>query len=170
MSVETYNNRQAVVDLASSIGAKTIVEIGVRRGRLSILLAEIPTLKSLFLIDSWEKDEPLGRENLDPTKVKKNARAVKRWAKRDSRVRVLHMPSSEAARRLADGAVDFVYVDGDHSFEGVVADITDYTPKLRPGGIISGDDYDLPAVRKAVDSLVPNLQLIPNTRIWWAVK
>jgi predicted O-methyltransferase YrrM len=170
MSVETYNNRQAVVDLASSIGAKTIVEIGVRRGRLSILLAEIPTLKSLFLIDSWEKDEPLGRENLDPTKVKKNARAVKRWAKRDSRVRVLHMPSSEAARRLADGAVDFVYVDGDHSFEGVAADIADYTPKLRAGGIISGDDYNDPAVAGAVDRFIPNRQLIPNTRIWWAVK
>jgi predicted O-methyltransferase YrrM len=170
MSAETNRNRQAVVDLAIGAGATSVVEIGVRRGRLSILLAEIPTLKSLFLIDSWEKDEPLGRENLDPTKVKKNARAVKRWAKRDSRVRVLHMPSSEAARRLADGAVDFVYVDGDHSFEGVAADIADYTPKLRAGGIISGDDYNDPAVAGAVDRFIPNRQLIPNTRIWWAVK
>jgi predicted O-methyltransferase YrrM len=170
MSAETNRNRQAVVDLATSSGATSVVEIGVRRGRLSILLAEIPGLEQLFLIDSWEKDEPLGRENLDKTKVQKNARAVKRWAKPRRNVTVLHMPSSEAARKIADGSIDFIYVDGDHSFEGVTADIKDYTPKLRPGGIISGDDYDLPEVKMAVDRLIPNLQLIPNTRTWWAVK
>jgi predicted O-methyltransferase YrrM len=169
MSIETHANRQAVVDLASSIGAKTVVEIGVRRGRLSILLVQVPTLERLYLIDTWADDEPFNKNDPDKTKVKKNARSVKRWARSQPNVTVLHMSSSQAVEEFADGSIDFVYLDGDHSFAGVTSDIRHYVPKLRKGGIISGDDYNLPTVSKVVDELIPNRNLILNSRIWWAI-
>ena len=52
-----------------------------------------------------------------------------------------------------DGYFDFIYIDGDHSYEGVRQDIELYLPKLRKGGIIGGHDYsanEWPGVVKAI--------------------
>jgi hypothetical protein len=58
-----------------------------------------------------------------------------------------------------------VYIDGDHSYKGCVADLRAYYPKIRPGGIFSGHDYldgSLPegdfGVKKAVDEFVRRTQ------------
>jgi predicted O-methyltransferase YrrM len=34
-----------------------------------------------------------------------------------------------------------VWLDGDHSYEGVKADLEHLSRSLRPGGLIAGDDY-----------------------------
>jgi predicted O-methyltransferase YrrM len=164
MSIETGTNRQAVADLATEVGARTIVEIGVRRGRLSLLLAEVPTLVNLYLIDTWEPEEATTQNQ------HKNARSVKRWAKKNNKITVLHMPSAEAASKFRYGQIDFVYIDGDHSVEGVKADIKSYLPKVSHNGIISGDDYNLLEVRTAVRTLLPRHVVHTNGRFWWSHK
>jgi cephalosporin hydroxylase len=169
MSIATNDNRLAVVELATEVGARTIVEVGVRRGRLSVLLARVPTLVHLYLIDVWLPEEAT-TQNQD-----KNARSVKRWARNYSRkhklgITVMHMPSEKAAPKFSVCEIDFLYIDGDHSTEGVMADIKNYLPKVSIGGIISGDDYDLETVRVAVDKLLPNRQVHANGRLWWAYR
>jgi hypothetical protein len=47
--------------------------------------------------------------------------------------------------------LDFVYIDGDHSYEGVLRDIHAWTPHVRKGGIIAGHDYRWHEVRRAVE-------------------
>jgi predicted O-methyltransferase YrrM len=42
------------------------------------------------------------------------------------------------------GGVDFLYVDAGHYYEEVLADLEAWWPKLEVGGLICGDDYDLP--------------------------
>ena len=37
--------------------------------------------------------------------------------------------------------VDFVYLDGDHSYEGVKLDLQCWYPKLKEYGVMCGDDY-----------------------------
>jgi predicted O-methyltransferase YrrM len=171
MSIATNDNRLAVVALANDLGARTIAEVGVRRGRLSVLLAKnVPTLERLYLIDVWVPEEETTRDRQD-----KNARSVKRWArnysmKHDCKVTVLHMLSADAAKKFSYGELDFVYIDGDHSFKGVTADIESYYPKVSKHGVLSGDDYDLLEVRTAVDRLLPHRQVHANGRFWWAHK
>jgi predicted O-methyltransferase YrrM len=41
---------------------------------------------------------------------------------------------------LARGGVDFLFIDGDHSYAGVKADFEDYSPLVRPGGLIAFHD------------------------------
>jgi hypothetical protein len=62
-----------------------------------------------------------------------------------------------------DQLVDWVYVDGDHSYQGVMHDLTESLKILRPNGIILGDDYAAtspagggfkPEVKQAVDAFV----------------
>jgi predicted O-methyltransferase YrrM len=56
--------------------------------------------------------------------------------------------------------VDILYIDGDHSFDGVVSDWENYMNCVCSGGFVVFDDYyDLkhsPKVKKAVDFIVEN--------------
>ncbi|MBI3887091.1 MAG: class I SAM-dependent methyltransferase [Opitutae bacterium] len=45
---------------------------------------------------------------------------------------------SLAARR---GAIDLIFIDGDHSYEGCQADIEAWLPFLRPGGVAAFHDF-----------------------------
>jgi hypothetical protein len=48
--------------------------------------------------------------------------------------------------------LDFVFIDGDHSYSGVMGDLSTWTPLIREGGLIAGHDWtrSAPGVAKAV--------------------
>lgn len=50
------------------------------------------------------------------------------------------MALAEVKRWLAGETFDFLFIDGDHSYEGVKADYGTYGPLVRPGGIIAFHD------------------------------
>jgi SAM-dependent methyltransferase len=54
---------------------------------------------------------------------------------------VVREASPAAARHVPDGALDLVYIDGDHNYEPVKADLLAWLPKVRPGGWVAGHDY-----------------------------
>jgi predicted O-methyltransferase YrrM len=59
--------------------------------------------------------------------------------------------------------IDILFIDGDHSFQGVINDFTLYEGLVKKGGYIVFDDYNdaqhSPAVKPAVDSLIPLIEL-----------
>ena len=57
-----------------------------------------------------------------------------------------HDPATLATlRRTLDGRrIDFLFVDGDHSYEGVRRDFELYTPFVRSGGIVALHDIASP--------------------------
>ena len=84
----------------------------------------------------------------------------------DDVIKTLAMTSVEAAKFFKDGTLDCVFIDAVHDTESVTADILAWRPKVKPGGILSGDDYIAPwGVIKAVDELVPNRNIMGQT--WW---
>jgi hypothetical protein len=115
------------------------------------LLEQAPRLK-LFMVDSWQVGAPSNRKraesNTDPTR----------------RI-ILAVPSLEAVKHVPD--LDFVFIDADHSYPAVKADIAAWKPKVKVGGWLCGHDYDLRAVKRAVDGL-PNVELGQDTT--WFVK
>ena len=55
---------------------------------------------------------------------------------------VLHEErSARALRKLSDRYLDFVYIDADHSYEGVKKDITVAKRKIRDDGYLIFNDY-----------------------------
>jgi hypothetical protein len=174
MSSVTAAQRQACVDLAVAERAERIVEIGVYGGRLSRMLLGVPSLKMLYLVDSWEGSsenrQPPFFLTWNPKQMALLAEKVKTWAAGTPNVKVLHMCSIEAANLFDEASVDFVYVDGDHTHDGVRADIMGWMPKVRIGGVLCGDDYGMPSVRAAVDELLPQREIASNGRLWWARK
>ena len=47
----------------------------------------------------------------------------------------------DAVNRFEDNSLDFVYIDANHTEPFVTQDITEWSKKVRPGGVVSGHDY-----------------------------
>jgi len=75
-----------------------------------------------------------------------------------SHVHPMQLSSVQAAATFADGSQDVVFIDGDHTYDFVKADILAWMPKVKSGGWLCGHDYrpEDPGVIKAVDELLPN--------------
>lgn len=68
-----------------------------------------------------------------------------------TRVTIRRMKTTDAAKEVENGSLDFVFVDADHGYEGCKQDIVDWAPKVRSGGVVAGHDLDWPTVKRAVD-------------------
>ncbi len=66
----------------------------------------------------------------------------------------IRMRSIEAAAKFKDQSLSFVFIDANHLYAGINADIKAWMPKVKPGGLLGGHDYDValwPDVKRAVD-------------------
>lgn len=140
-------------------------EIGVWRGTFSSLILEVVRPRELDLIDPWKfiagagDTRAGGRAAVDQTAMDAVYEdVVRRFAKRPEVV--IHREMSvDAAPRFEPEYFDWVYIDGDHRYPYVRADLEAYLPLVRRGGFLTGDDYyhrpdqGLP-VKTAVDELV----------------
>lgn len=54
---------------------------------------------------------------------------------------IVRKGSVEVANYITDASLDFVYINGPHEFNPVMMDILHWTPKVRPGGIVSGHGF-----------------------------
>lgn len=81
-------------------------------------------------------------------------------------VTVHEMDSCRAADLFPNSAIDAAFIDGDHAYEGVAADVSAWLPKVMSGGIIAGHDYDYPDVRKAVHEFIPENKIETIGRCW----
>jgi predicted O-methyltransferase YrrM len=80
---------------------------------------------------------------------------------------VLHGDSAVMAHEVADGVLDFIFIDGDHSTEGLLTDLAAWRVKLKPGGKIIGHDIDWPDVEKVVSRVFGEYQVLPDD-VWMA--
>lgn len=161
----TARNRQNVIgDIIAEHGLSRGAEIGVGSGpTTAALMQRFPALLWLA-VDYWPAGYPLRfGGNITPERqVEVRKLYMKKMAAFAPRLSLLEMPSVEAAREVEDGALDLVFIDADHSYEGCKADILAWGPKVRPGGWLMGHDYhkaDFPGVVKAVDELIPGVRL-----------
>lgn len=134
------HGRQYLVELLANHNLTKGAEIGVWEGGFSEKLCRgIPNLE-LICVDPWEPQQGY-------LEVKNDAKRMAN-ALRSAQMRLqsyactfMKMTSSEAAAKVPDRSLDWVYIDGNHLREHVLADITAWTRKVKLGGIISGHDY-----------------------------
>lgn len=163
IDAKTY--RLVVHAMACAVTPRVIVEVGVFDGLLSRLLADIHGVERLFVIDPWAEYKRFSQERMDQV-----AASVISWASTKPNVEVLRMKSSDAMSLVDDNSVDFFHTDGDHSTKGIRADIIGWLPKIRPGGLITGDNYEYDLIANAVNELLPQRQSAGLGRVWWSRK
>jgi Methyltransferase domain len=120
-------------------------EIGVKLGKYSDHLLTHWRGRRLISIDPWLEVDPA--EYVDHSNVPQDVqeqyygRTRELLGRHGSRSEIWRTTSVEAAERIADGTLDFVYIDARHDYESVMEDLAAWFPKVRPGGLIAGHDY-----------------------------
>jgi hypothetical protein len=120
-------------------------EIGVWQGKFSRRILECSP-RQLHLVDPWQfrPDLPLrgygGKRARSQTEMDEMAAQVQELAASDPRVIVHRVPSSVFFDTTTE-LFDWIYIDGDHRYEAVLADLRGAWRVVRPGGTIAGDDY-----------------------------
>lgn len=128
------------------------VEIGVCLANTTEAFVKgIKNLKKLYAIDNYPIFVDLGGENLNEERQDLMKKAAKeKLIPYKDKVEFLHVTSDEFVKTLKDESLDFVFIDGDHSFEGALKDFQNYYPKIKKGGIFAGHDIQLDSVRNAL--------------------
>jgi Methyltransferase domain len=157
-----------------------MVEIGVLRGLISRNVLEARKNVFLFMIDPWEASKPgdryydSGDKNATKSQAEhdKDMRTARDIAKiyGGNKAEIIRKRSLDAVKEITPGTIDFVFIDGDHSEEGVSEDIAAWRGMIRKGGWIGGHDYDhpeFPGVKKAVDEAFPSGIELDSERTWF---
>jgi predicted O-methyltransferase YrrM len=114
-------------------------EVGVERGHFSKVLCEAMPSGMLYAVDAWQA-MPGYREHVSQSKLEAfYAETVERL--KPYSAKVIRGLSVEVAKQFEDRSLDFVYIDAQHDYANVKADIAAWEPKVRLGGILSGHDY-----------------------------
>lgn len=139
-----------------------VCEVGSWAGRSAVIMATAGA--RVTCVDTWE-----GSQNDSGCKAYDGSRGrpldVFRRNTAGLPITAHVGKSPEAAAAFADGEFDIVYIDAEHDYESVKADIEAWLPKARH--IIAGHDYHVFAdVRKAVQESLPGFAIMGN--VWTA--
>jgi hypothetical protein len=136
-------------ELLPHLAAKPVAaEIGVFKGDFSRKILDLCQPSLLHLIDPWAWQS--GDYRFDMSNGQSQAeqdgrheQVVGRFLQEISNGQVfIHRAySKDAVGKFPDAYFDWVYIDGDHTREGCLSDLELYAPKIKPGGLMLGDDF-----------------------------
>lgn len=95
----------------------------------------------MYGIDPYHSYASAGRAAKDQSRQEFLYEHAMRVTKPYTNYTMIRKTSMDAVKHFKDRSLDFVYIDGDHSFKHVAEDIYEWVYKVRKGGIISGHDY-----------------------------
>jgi predicted O-methyltransferase YrrM len=148
---------EGLQDLINDLPSKLVmVEIGSYAGESTLLFLKSGKIKKLYSIDPWKHETAVFAEKVfDETTKNYNVVKLK--------------TTIDGALKYLPQEIDFVYIDGDHSYNSVKNDIIKIIPKIKKGGIISGHDYAeryRDRVVKAVNELLRKPDKIYKDTSW----
>lgn len=148
--ISNFGDAWAYVDITSLLYAvaelgkpENYLEIGVRRGRSSCMVASASPETAIYGFDLWQEDyaknENPGADFVEAELVRLGHKGRREFIGGDS-----HKTIPEYFAKHPDLTFDLITVDGDHSLEGAWDDLCNVVGKLRVGGVIVFDDIDNP--------------------------
>jgi len=148
-----------------------IVEVGAWKGASTSYLAVEAQHKKLRIdvVDTWSGSD----EHKDMSDIKENSlfgTFIDNLRPVINLINPIRTDSVSASKMYADQSLDAVFIDADHRYESVKADILAWMPKVKNGGILAGHDYILAhsGVIRAVDELVEAPEIIRDC--WLKIK
>ena len=122
------------------------IEIGTWEGVFSDTLLKSTNCKKLYCVDPYKhfanNEYPdaindLTQEQYDNVFLNTNKNLSTKYGER---VEFIRLESVNASKMFENNSVDFVYIDGNHDYKYVDADIKAWYPKIKSGGYLCGDD------------------------------
>ena len=125
-----FDTRSDMLSLVPHHGV--LAEIGVFEGQFSKGIYDVCLPRELVLIDGNNK------KTFDGEQLERTARGRMEGL---GGVRMIKSPSTVLGTFLPN-YFDMIYIDGDHSYEGVMSDLVCAARVIKDGGWIMGHDYD----------------------------
>lgn len=174
-----YNTTSAVClqDEIKKLGPAVLgLELGVWYGvNMGHILEECPNVRLLYGVDPYLPYQDWNRY-IDKGMMDAAYQSARTIADNFyNRADILKMTSAEAADRFHGSQLDFIFIDGDHSYERCYEDLNLWYDHVRPGGLFSGHDFSLPGVNKALlqfrteRKIKGFFKVIPND-VWYWIK
>jgi hypothetical protein len=139
------DNNDGLLELIKKIPSNIVMaEIGCYAGESTSLFLNSGKIKTLYAIDPWK----IGYDNSDPASNSDMLEVENLFNIRTNicmnnnkgiELLKLKMTLKDAFEMLPE--LDLIYIDGDHTYNGVLNDILLGKKKVKIGGIISGHDY-----------------------------
>ena len=130
--------------LINSMELHVGVEVGVDKGQFSNHLLNNTNMNILYCVVSWIDDfgSNYRPDFFDPNGGNRRQEAEENLSDFiPERCALIQDYSINASQSFEDSSIDFCYIDGDHSLEGIFNDIYTWIHKVRVGGIMAGHDY-----------------------------
>ena len=120
-----------------------IIEIGVKYGdSIKFCLREL-NVEIYIGIDPFETYADYTHDSFNNTLNQNGDKLYESLVNKykSAPVQFIRAFSDDAHEHIQDEWADVIFIDGNHSYDYVLRDISNYFPKVKPGGIICGDDY-----------------------------
>jgi len=136
LSIFSYTNlaeRETLYNLARNLkDGSVIVEVGSHLGATSCMLALGNKNNKIFCVDPWKNETmPEGLRDTFPE--------FKHNTKDFSNITPLRGTSEDVVKTFNE-KIDFLFIDGDHSYEAVKKDVFNWLPKCKENAIIAFHD------------------------------
>ena len=159
------------VVLANGLSPNKMVEVGAYAGLSASIFSKHFNL--VFSVDPWIDNYDVSDKICDTdvfAPIHASEQAFDDVTQNLSNVIKMKMFSHEAADHFGDKTLDFVYIDADHQYEPTLLDLKSWLPKIKPGGIIGGHDWDFESVQQAVQEILGGADVAPITDQNWYKK
>ena len=152
------------------------VEIGVNNGENMFSLLDKGNKKlKMYGVDPYkvQPDNTLYEQHIDQEYNDESLSMLKKQVLKEAlkfpNLEMIIDRSDNASKQFDKESIDFVFIDGDHSYESVKNDINCWTPIVQEDGLIMGHDYNWGDVARAVGESFTEVWLWPDN-IWAASK
>lgn len=150
-----FNHGEQILALVEQHRPKMCVEVGTWLGASAIPVARAIRRwgGTVTCVDTWSGDVYRAPAQPDPPLMITGCARNMVQAGVSANVRLIPAASLDAAAWWTE-PIDYLYLDADHTYASVLADLRAWVPHVRSGGLILGDDYgsDLyPGVQPAWD-------------------
>jgi hypothetical protein len=116
-------------------------EVGVWKGEFSERIYRVTQPREFHMIDPWAPYRCKGKFREAP-EMDALYQGVKARLGNRPGVKIHRDTSETGLTKFPDNHFDWVYIDGNHYYEFVLKDLELAFRKVKPGGFITGDDYD----------------------------
>lgn len=148
------NGTEVMLSRSLSPNTHVVVELGAWLGLSTRFIADHAPAATVISVDHWQgSPEHQSQEHFQKLLPRLYETFQARCWRHRERIVPLRMSTLEGLRTVAESGVkpDFIYVDAEHSYEAVTAELT-LARQLFPRAALGGDDYDWSGVRAAVDN------------------
>ena len=153
-------------------------EVGVCLGVTSEAFLKNLPIEKLYAVDpypaylDWNGDV-VGANFSEERQAMMKATAYKQLSPYGEKVDFVYKHSTDFAKEINDEHLDFIFIDGDHSYEGCLNDLKAWWPKVKSGGLFAGHDLYFVGVHQALQEFFGDRfnDLKKGTRdVWYIYK